>query len=127
MLDNDLVFFFSCYSKAGSIFEHFLISNHWILVPWAQTQIATRRVKRWRMGKPSRFWVCVCGRGGGAGFPYRFDKLNPRVSKFREPPANVYNIFNTVIGRSHLCFRSVLYFLNNPFHSYTPFQNIAEF
>jgi hypothetical protein len=32
------------------------------------------------------------------------------------PPAKVYNIFKTVsvIGLSHLCCHSVLYFLNNP-------------
>jgi hypothetical protein len=49
-----------------------------------------------------------------AGFPYRFDRLKPRASKFRGPPAKVYNIFNTVIGLSHLCCHSVLYFQNNP-------------
>ena len=43
-------------------------------------------------------------------------------SKFRGPPAKVYNIFNTVIELSHLCCHNVLYFLNNP-----SFQNIAEF
>jgi hypothetical protein len=28
-----------------------------------------------------------------AGFTYRLDRLKPRVSKFRGPPAKVYNIF----------------------------------
>ena len=49
-----------------------------------------------------------------AGFPYRLDRLKPRASKVRAPPAKVYNIFNTVIGLSHLCCHSVLYFQNNP-------------
>jgi hypothetical protein len=33
-----------------------------------------------------------------AGFTYRLDRLRPRASQFRGPPAKVYNIFNTVIG-----------------------------
>jgi hypothetical protein len=49
-----------------------------------------------------------------AGFTYRLDRLKPRASKFRGPPAKVYNIFKTVIGLSHLCCHSVLCFLNNP-------------
>ena len=49
-----------------------------------------------------------------AGFTYRLDRLKPRVSKFRGPPAKVYIIFNTVIRLSHLCCHSVLYFLINP-------------
>jgi hypothetical protein len=49
-----------------------------------------------------------------AGFTYRLDRLKPRASKFRGPPAKVYNIFNTVIRLSHLCCHSVLYFLINP-------------
>ena len=49
-----------------------------------------------------------------AGFTYRLARLKPRVSKFRGAPAKVYNIFDTVIGRSHLCCHNVLYFLNNP-------------
>lgn len=53
--------YFHRYFKAGSIFAHFLISDHWILVPWAQNQIATRLVKRWRMGESSRFWVGIRG------------------------------------------------------------------
>ena len=36
-----------------------------------------------------------------AGFPYRLDRLKSRASKFRGPPAKVYNVFNTVIGLSH--------------------------
>jgi len=49
-----------------------------------------------------------------ARFTYWLDRLKPRVSKFRGPPVKVYNIFNTVIGLSHLCCHNVLYFLNNP-------------
>ena len=37
-----------------------------------------------------------------AGFTYRLDRLKPRASKFRGPPAKVYNICNTVVGLSHL-------------------------
>ena len=40
--------------------------------------------------------------------------MKPRASKFREPPAKVYNLFNTLIGLSHLCCHTVLYFPNNP-------------
>ena len=47
-------------------------------------------------------------------FTYRLDRLKPRASKFRGPPIKVYNIFNTVIGLSHLCCYNILYFLNNP-------------
>ena len=47
-----------------------------------------------------------------AGFTYRLDRVKPRASKFRGAP--VYNIFNIVIGLSHLCCHNVLYFLNNP-------------
>ena len=39
-----------------------------------------------------------------AGFTYRLDRLKPRASKFKGPPVKVYNIFNTVIGLSHLSF-----------------------
>ena len=38
-----------------------------------------------------------------AGFTYRLDRLIPRSSNFRGPPAKMYNIFNSVIGHSHLC------------------------
>ena len=44
----------------------------------------------------------------------RLDRLKPRASKFRAPPAKVCIIFNTVIGLSHLCCHNVMYFLNNP-------------
>jgi len=47
------------------------------------------------------------------GFTYRFDRLKPRVSTFRGHPTNVYYIFNTVIGLSHLCCHNILYLLNN--------------
>jgi hypothetical protein len=30
-----------------------------------------------------------------AGFTYKLDKLKLRASKYRGPPAKVYNIFNT--------------------------------
>ena len=46
------------------------------------------------------------------GFTNRLDRLKPRASQFRGPPAKVYDIFNTVIGLSHLCCHNVLYFLN---------------
>jgi hypothetical protein len=49
-----------------------------------------------------------------AGFIYRLDRLKPRASKFRGPPAKVYTVFNSVIAVSHLCCHNVLYFLNNP-------------
>ena len=45
-----------------------------------------------------------------AGFTYRLNRLKPRASQFRGPPAKVYNIF---IGLSQLCCHSILYFLNN--------------
>jgi len=38
------------------------------------------------------------------GFTYRLNRLKPRASKFRWAPVKVYNIFNTVIGLSHLYF-----------------------
>ena len=43
---------------------------------------------------------------------YRLDRLKPRASKFRGPPAKVCIIFNSVIEISHLCCHNVLYFLN---------------
>ena len=73
----------------------------------------------------------VLHRVGSAGFTYRLDRLKPRASKFRAPPAKEYNIVNTVIRFSHLCCHNVLYFLNNRsvifltrLHST---QNIAEY
>ena len=33
---------------------------------------------------------------------FRLDRLKPRASKFKEHPVQVYNIFNIVIGISHL-------------------------
>jgi hypothetical protein len=48
-----------------------------------------------------------------AGFTYRLDRLKPRASIFRGPSAKVCNIFNIVIGLSHLCCHNVLYFLSN--------------
>ena len=61
---------------------------------------------------------CKSKYGASAGFTYRLDRLKPRASTFRVPPANVYNIFNTVNGLSHLCCHNVLYFLNNPFSKF---------
>jgi len=43
-----------------------------------------------------------------SGFTYRLDRLKPRASKFRGPPAKVCNISNTVIELSHLCCHNVL-------------------
>jgi hypothetical protein len=51
---------------------------------------------------------------GSDGFTHRLDRLKHRATKCKGPPAKVYNIFNTVIGLSHLCCQKVLYFLNNP-------------
>jgi hypothetical protein len=48
-----------------------------------------------------------------AGFTYGLDRLKPRASTFRGPPAKVNYIFNTVIGLSHLCCYNVLYFHNS--------------
>jgi hypothetical protein len=48
------------------------------------------------------------------GFTYRLDRLKLRASAFRGPPTKVYNIFNTIIGLSHLCCHNVLDFLINP-------------
>jgi len=65
-----------------------------------------------------------------AGFSYRIDRLKPRASRFRGPPAKVYISFNAVIWLPYLCCHNVLYFINNSsviLHSFTPFQNIAEF
>jgi hypothetical protein len=36
-----------------------------------------------------------------AGFTYRLNMLKPRASTFRGPAAQMYNIFNIVIGLSH--------------------------
>jgi hypothetical protein len=49
-----------------------------------------------------------------AGFTNRLDRLKSRASKFRRPPANLYNTFDTVIELSYLCGPSALYSLNNP-------------
>ena len=58
---------------------------------------------------------------------YRLDRLKPRASTFRGPP-NIFNIFNAVIGLSHLSCHNVLYFLNNPSVIFiTQFQNMVEF
>ena len=69
------------------------------------------------------WWVII-----SVGFTYRLDRLKPRASRFRGAPAKVFNIFNTVIGLSHLCCHNVLYFLNNPSVIFlTQFQNMVEF
>ena len=49
-----------------------------------------------------------------AGFINRLDRLKPRASKFRGPPAKVYNSFITVFELLRLCCHNVVYFLNNP-------------
>ena len=36
-----------------------------------------------------------------AGFPYSLDRLKPRASKLRGPPAKVYNIFLTLLLDFH--------------------------
>jgi hypothetical protein len=63
-----------------------------------------------------------------AVFTYRLNRLKPRASTFRGPPAQVYNIFNIVIGLSHLCCHNVLYFLNNPSVIFlTQLHSISEY
>ena len=63
-----------------------------------------------------------------AGFTYRLDRLKPRASQFRGPPAKVCDIFNSVIGLSHLCCRNILYFLNNPSVIFlTQLHSISEY
>jgi hypothetical protein len=65
---------------------------------------------------------------GSAGFTYRLDRLQPMASNFRGPSAKVYIIFITVIGLSHLCCHSVLYFLNNPSVIFlTQLHSISEY
>jgi len=32
-----------------------------------------------------------------AGFTYRLDGLKPRASKYKGPPAKVYDVFNAII------------------------------
>ena len=44
----------------------------------------------WDMWEKFEETVCRCS----AGFPYRFDRLKSRASKFRGPPAKMYNIFS---------------------------------
>ena len=65
-----------------------------------------------------------------AGFTYILDRLKPRASRLRGrgAPAMVYRIFNTVIGLSHLCCHSVLYFLSNPsVIFFTQLHSISEY
>jgi hypothetical protein len=78
---------------------------------------------------PNQILLCV----DRVGFPYRLDRLKPRASTFRGPPAKVHDNFNTVIGLSHLCCHSVLYFQNNPsvifltqLHSISELQNFKH-
>ena len=69
-------------------------------------------------------WIPVLS----AGFPYRLNRLKPRVSKFRGPPAKMYNILNTVIWLSHLCCHRVLYFQNHPSVIFlTQLHSISEY
>ena len=63
-----------------------------------------------------------------AGITYRLNRLKPRASKFTGPPTKVYNIVNTVIGLSHLCCHSIMYFLNNPSVIFlTQLHSISEY
>jgi len=63
-----------------------------------------------------------------AGFSHWLDRLKPRVSKFRGPPDKVYNLFNNIIGLSHLCCHNVLFFLNNPSVVFlTQLHSISEY
>ena len=63
-----------------------------------------------------------------AGFTYGLNRLKPRDSKFKGPPAKVYDIFNTVIGLSHLCCYNILYFLDNPSEIFiTQLHSISEY
>jgi hypothetical protein len=65
-----------------------------------------------------------------AGFTYRLDRLKPRASKFRGPPAKVYNISYTVILDFHTyaAMNNVLYFLNNPSVTFlTQLHSISEY
>jgi hypothetical protein len=65
---------------------------------------------------------------GSDGFTHRLDRLKSRATKCKGPPAKVYNIFNTVIGLSHLCCQKVLYFLNNPSVIFlTQLHSISEY
>lgn len=45
--------------------------------------------------------------------PYRLSRLKPRATKFRWPPAKVYNIFDSVIGLSYTCCHNALQTFNN--------------
>jgi len=64
-----------------------------------------------------------------AGFTYRLDRLKSRASKFRGLRHRcICNIFNIVIGLSHLCCHNVLYFLNKPSVIFlTQLQSISEY
>jgi hypothetical protein len=53
-----------------------------------------------------------------ARFTYRLNRLKPRASKFRGPPAKVYIIFNIVIGFSHLCCHNVIVLFKQPFSNF---------
>ena len=57
--------------------------------------------------------VLICDTDS-TGFTYRLDMLKSRASKFRGPPANLYNTFVTVIGLSYLCCHNAMYSLSNP-------------
>ena len=62
------------------------------------------------------------------GFTYRLDRLKPRASTFRGPPAKVYFLFNVFIGLSHLCCHNVLYLLSNPSVIFlTQLDSISEY
>ena len=63
-----------------------------------------------------------------AGFTYRLDRMKPRASNFRGPPAKVHNIiiFNTVIGLSHLCCHNRTVLLQQSFFL-TQLYSISEY
>jgi len=58
--------------------------------------------------------VCVCS----TRFTYMLGRLKPRASKFKEHLAKVYNIFDTVIGHSYICYHKALYFLKQHFSKF---------
>jgi hypothetical protein len=70
-----------------------------------------KQFERFKIG--DRFWYETDDRDiiTSAGFTYRLNMLKPRASTFRGPAAQLYNIFNIVIGLSHLCCHNILYFL----------------
>ena len=90
---------------------------------WCDRVYATIKLPQNRI---SAYHLAVCV--PSVGFTYSLDKLKTRASKFRGSPDKVYNMFNTVIGLSHICCYSVLYFLNNPSVIFlTQLHSISEY